>query len=176
AAPARFALFELGLELAEEAVVRVDVLDVVDLDAGFVFELGDCAVLAGVDVAGPVRDRQLAARRAALRRRRFVAVAAADRAAAAGRQAQRHDDEGDGGGERQSPPVLMPSSVLHLTHLFSVAPALRPLSSRFPAHSNSGPLQATPARRACARAPSSEPPARLPPAVAGARPRWRWGR
>jgi hypothetical protein len=51
AASARFALFELRLQLAEEAVVRVDVLDVVDTDARLVFELGDRPVLARVDVS-----------------------------------------------------------------------------------------------------------------------------
>ena len=66
-----------GCSLPKKPFVVVDVLDVVDADAGLVFELGDGAVLARVDVAGPVGDRQLAADRAAFGRRHFAVVAAA---------------------------------------------------------------------------------------------------
>ncbi len=59
-AASRLAIRELRLELAEELVVVVDVLDVVDLDACLVLELGDRPVLARVDVERPLRDRELA--------------------------------------------------------------------------------------------------------------------
>ena len=59
-AAARFALVEQRLQLAEELQVAVDVLDVLDRDAGPLLELGHGAVLARVDVPRPVGDRELA--------------------------------------------------------------------------------------------------------------------
>ena len=66
-APAGLALVEQRLDLAEELDVVVDVLDVVDADAGTCSSNSSIgAVRALVDVAGPVRDVELALDRSRL--------------------------------------------------------------------------------------------------------------
>jgi hypothetical protein len=94
AATARVPVGEQRLQLAEELEVVVDVLDVVDFDGVGLLELGDGAVLSGVDVAGPVGDRHLAGWLPTLGDRRFGAAAAA--VVAAGGQRQRGDQDRHG--------------------------------------------------------------------------------
>ena len=93
AAVSRLALVELRLDLAEERRVVVDVLDVLDVDAGAVGELGEGVVLARIDVARPVGDDQLALDLAAFGGLDVAGVAGPHDAAA------RAEPEGDGRGD-----------------------------------------------------------------------------
>ena len=120
-AAARFALVEQRLQLAEELEVAVDVLDVLDRGARLLLELRDRAVLARVDVARPVGDRELALDRAGLGGRDLLLAGAADGLVAAARRESRASRAGSRSRSRASSAC----SVASLARLWPPIPCTR---------------------------------------------------
>ena len=144
APPARLALGEQRLHLGEELLVVVDVLDVVDLDAGCLLEVRHRLL---VDVERPVRDRHVTGgRRLVLHGLDLLGSAPSLDPIAATARRQRHGGAEGGGSQSQG---LCPLRDSHFGFLLVMFLPIRPPQQQAPLR-----LSGTPARRACARDPT----------------------